>query len=395
MKAPTDVVPEPLGVGGPTLLLMRVALVSPYDPFPGARDGYIGGVERVFGEFAVHLDRLGHDVSIICSARPDSLGPGQEPAGIEMLRVPRRGTVMRAPVASLAPHLPEDADIVHVPATYPFTTPAVIRRAQRLRIPCVLDFHFEPDPATTVGRAAAAAYRRVGPPSYQGAQTVMVRSLAYGRAAQSLSQVPPARWRVVPNGIDPQRFHAPGQRGDGGYLLFVGRLVPYKGVDVLLRALAQLPDAPPLWIAGDGPSRDELQQTAGRLGVDVRFLGAVDDDRLPDLYANARFTVLPSVGRQECFGITLLESMACGTPVIASALPGVEEIARRGGLVFTPGDPASLARTLQMALAHDVLPAGPRLAQEIHREFDWDAIAQRVHGVYEETIATASVAWRP
>lgn len=363
---------------------MRVTLVSAYDPFPpaGADNGHVGGVERVFAQFARSLVQRDHDVTMVCSSEQDSRSVVD---GVDVRRVRRRGTIMRAPVANLASHIPGDSDMVHVAASYPFVTPGVVRYASKSRMPCILDFHFEPDPVTPVGRLAARLYRMVGPPAYAAADQVLVRSLDYARSAPSLRHVPIERQRAMPNGVDVSQFTHDGPRRGDGHMLFVGRLVPYKGLNTLLHALPRVEDAPPLWIAGDGPLRQELAATAKRLGVDVRFLGRVPDADLPALYRGASLTVLPSVGRQECFGITLLESMACGTPVLASDLPGVRAVAKRGGRTAAPGDPAAWAQAVRHAIL-DPVPGGPELAQRIRLECAWPAVVDQLESVYRDVV---------
>lgn len=364
---------------------MRITLVCPYDPSPPQVDSVaanVGGVERVFDEVSRKLARRGHQVTMLCSSAAPQGSSDQD--GVRYVRAPRRGTLLRDPIARLAPLLPPDADVIHVAATYPFTTPSVLRRSHQLGIPAVLDFHFEPSPASAVGRLGLHMYRALGTSPYRLADAVLVRSLAYGRNAASLGAVPESKWRTIPNGIDPKRFRPSSKSSDAGdYLLFVGRLVPYKGVEVLLHALARLRPRLPLWIVGNGPLRESLEAQARDLRVDVEFLGHVEDADLPDLYRGARLTVLPSVNGQEAFGISLIESMACGTPVVASALPGVAEVAAAGGLVAPPGDVEALAAQIGVALAGG-LPRGAALARRVHAAFSWDVVADRLLEVYGE-----------
>ncbi|MBI2077536.1 MAG: glycosyltransferase family 4 protein [Euryarchaeota archaeon] len=361
---------------------MRVTLVSPFDPHGAPEGAHVGGVERVYAELSHRLSARGHEVTLVSTT--DGSQPDPRP-GVRVVQDRRRLTVLRTPVARLARHVTGDADIVQVPATYPFTTPPVLRRARRLGVPSVLDFHFEPVPGSAFGRVAADWYQRFGPRSYALADAVLVRSLAYARSAASLAHVPDSRWRVVPNGVDHLRFRPDGPRRPGDYLLFVGRLVPYKGLEVLLEALRLLVAPPRLVVAGDGPERQRWQRLAQALRVDVEWLGRVPEEDLAPLYRGARAAVLPSVSRQEAFGITLLESMACGTPVVASDLPGVAEIARLGGVTAPPGDAMALARTLRRLL-HGSPERGPALATRIHGTFSWDAVVDRVLAVYKEVV---------
>lgn len=366
---------------------MHVTIVSPYDPTPPppdeARLAFVGGVERVLLRQAREVAARGHQVTLLCTT---SGAPREsDEHGVRVVRVRRRATLLRAPVAELAKHLPRDADLVQVPGTYPFTTPGVLRAAARRDLPCILDFHFEPDPGTAHGRAAARAYRLIGPPSYRQARLVMVRSLGYGLSAPSLRNVPLSRWRVVPNGVDAAAFtpEGPAEPSD---ILVVGRLVPYKGVGVLLHAASMVPDLPRVTVVGDGPLRPRLEALARKLGVRARFLGRAPEDGLAALYRGAKLTVLPSINRQEAFGCALVESMACGTPVVASRLPGVEEVAAQGGLLAEPGDARSLAKALRLGLEPGRLARGAVLAEKVAARYAWSRVADELLEVYAEAL---------
>ncbi len=159
--------------------------------------------------------------------------------------------------------------------------------------------------------------------------------------------------RVIPFGIDPAPFAAD-VRGDGGFL-FVGRLVPYKGLDVLLSAVAGIPGAQ-LDIVGAGPLHGELAATIGRsrLTDRVRLRGEIADSDLPALLSRSRALVLPSRDCSETFGLILLEAMAAGLPLVTSDLPtGVRTLNRPGetGWLAEPGDVESLRAALAAVLA--------------------------------------------
>jgi len=389
---------------------MHVAIVSPFDPFPGElmqathaaingsskvaaeaaphadaqADAHIGGVERVLGALATGLASRGHEVTLVCSSRDGAAS--HDFGGSHIVRRPRSRTVLRAPIAGLADALPDDVDIIHVPATYPFTTVPVLRAAHARNVPAVLDFHFEANPPGALVRLGARAYGLAVARDYRLVQLVFVRSHAYAQSARSLGRVDHTRLRVVPNGFDPASFHPDSSVQTRDDILFVGRLVPYKGLDVLLRALASMPKAPALRVAGDGPERARLENLAARLGVDVTFLGRVDDRALPDLYRAAQLTVLPSINSQEAFGMTLLESMACGTPVVASDLPGVSDVAAHGGLTAAPGDVHALSRAVAAALEPGRLPRGAALADPVHDIYTWDHVFDRVEQAYAEVL---------
>jgi glycosyltransferase involved in cell wall biosynthesis len=141
-----------------------------------------------------------------------------------------------------------------------------------------------------------------------------------------------------------------------GYLLFVGRLRIRKGVEVLLAALASLASRFPivrLRVAGDGEHRDELEKRTAALGLGsvVSFLGRADAGRVRTLLAGARALVVPSI--YEGMPLVVLEAMAAGVPVVASAVSGIPEVVLDGetGWLVPPEDPAALAAALAAVLA--------------------------------------------
>lgn len=365
---------------------LRVTIVSPFYPLGEGDDAaraHVGGVEVALAESARALARRGIDVTVLSTARQ----PGEDIVdGVRHLRVRRLATLFRTPVSG-AFLQPLDADVVHVPATYPLYSDLLLARAAR-RLPTVLDYHFEPEPTGPAMAAAAGAWRATLAPLMRRADLVLVKSDDYARAGGRLGWVRPDRLRVVPNGVDPRRFR-PVPAHDG-YVLCVGRLIPYKGVDMLVRAMAHVQKRmrAPLVVAGTGPLRAGLENLARELGVDARFLGYVPDAALPDLYARAAVTVLPSVNGQEAFGVTLLESMSCGTPVVASDLPGVRTVAALGGIVAPPGDPLALSRAvLDVLEGRAGVPTAAEIRARVVRDYSWDAVAAKLVAAYREAEA--------
>ncbi len=140
--------------------------------------------------------------------------------------------------------------------------------------------------------------------------------------------------------------------GEPGYLLFVGRLRIRKGVEVLLEALRDVPGAR-LRIAGDGEHRERLEWRAGELGLGkaVAFLGSCDAGRVRRLLAGAAALVVPSI--YEGTPLVVLEAMAAGIPVVASAVSGIPEVVLDGesGWLVPPEDPRALREALEEVLA--------------------------------------------
>lgn len=200
--------------------------------------------------------------------------------------------------------------------------------------------------------------------------------------------------------------HAPvATASDGEFrVLFVGRLVERKGVDVLLRALAQLRDLPQIRavVVGDGPERQRLEALARDVGVDdrVAFAGRVSDDDLRVHYARASAFALPAIvdarGDTEGLGVVLLEAMNSHIPVIASDAGGIVDIVKheQSGLLVPPGDALALAAALRR-LATD--PAQARALGEagyrrLTEHFTWASIVTRWISIYENVASRKAVA---
>ncbi|MBI4434142.1 glycosyltransferase [Candidatus Uhrbacteria bacterium] len=206
--------------------------------------------------------------------------------------------------------------------------------------------------------------------------------------------IPARLLTVIPNGVDTDQFHPmPGTPHAEFRLLTVGRLVPQKGHDILIDALATMRDQLPrveLDILGDGPCRAalEAQVRAFRLQDRVHFLGIHRD--LPQQYPTADCAVFPS--RWEGFGIAAVEAMACGIPVLATRVDGLAEVVVHGvtGVLVPSNDPLALAQAIR-DLAHDrprrllLGAAGRRRAQEC---FDIRRVVDRYAALYTELCST-------
>lgn len=216
--------------------------------------------------------------------------------------------------------------------------------------------------------------------------------------------VPPARVVTIASAVDPGELEpalprertrsSEGLAEDCLLVLCLANLVPRKGIDVLLEALALLADAERvrLWVAGEGPLRAELEALAGRLGLAqrVRFLGQRADKA--DLLAACDVLALPS--RQEGLGVAALEAMAAGVAVVASRVGGLAQAVVDGGtgLLVPPEDPRALAAALQKlcddgALRERLAAAGPA---RIREGFLAEQMVAAYAALYDELLADSA-----
>ena len=220
----------------------------------------------------------------------------------------------------------------------------------------------------------------------------------------------PDRIAVVPCGVDLDLFRpqdkeaarralGPPLAGDERIILFVGRIEPLKGIDILINAVAQLGDESDfhvLIVGGDKRSRQQvshLQELASDLGIGERvcFLGAVDHEQLPLYYNAADVCVVPSY--YESFGLVALEAMACGTPVVASRVGGLTGTVRDGetGYLISWRCPEPFAERLELLLGNEALRRRfGEAAREVVGRYRWANVAEAVVGLYRELLGEAS-----
>lgn len=206
---------------------------------------------------------------------------------------------------------------------------------------------------------------------------------------------------VVPQfGVDPNIFAPrPGERDSSrGFLIgYVGRLVPEKGVDLLLEAVAGLPGVWRLTIVGAGPERERLEVLARHLGLAdrVSFEGTIPSLHMPAFYRELDALVLPSRSRPnwvEQFGRVLIEAMACGVPVVGSDCGEIPNVVGDAGLIFPEGDAETLREHLMHLMRDPDLWVGlARCGRErVLAHFTQAQIAARTVAVYQEMMAGAS-----
>lgn len=198
---------------------------------------------------------------------------------------------------------------------------------------------------------------------------------------------------VIPMGVDlTGTFIPPAAAGRSNHeLLFVGRLVAQKGVRYLIQALPEILKKHPqavLSIVGDGPERANLQglAAASKVGEHVRFLGAVENSALKELYGGAAMFVSSSLS--EGFGLTCVEALGCACPVVATDLPAIRDIVIDGvtGLICKQKDSGDLAAKICFLLEHPELRAtmGSAGRQYVQSRFDWATVSRRYAALIEE-----------
>lgn len=375
-------------------LALRVLHVGKYyPPVPG-------GMERVL-QLLCESERLRIDVRALV-ASTSSRTTREIVQGVDVIRA---GTLARIGSVGLSLALVRELHRSHADVTVIHEPNPVALVGDVLthgRGPLVVYFHSEVVRAEWKYRAFYRPFlRRV----LNRAARILVASPAMRDTA---SQLDGYRHKcvVVPYGITLASFSATPEVkaraerwrldvGPSPLLLFVGRLVSYKGVEVLIRAMSDVDGR--LAIVGDGPLRGSLEQQAAQAGVTsrVRFLGSLPDVEIVALYHACDALVLPSVTRAEAFGMVQLEAMACGKPVISTNLPsGVPWVNQHetSGLIVPPGDSAALAHAITRLMSDGPLRArlGAGARARVEQEFTTERMAERTVALYRTVLAEST-----
>jgi phosphatidyl-myo-inositol alpha-mannosyltransferase len=371
---------------------LRIALVTEYY-YP-----HLGGVCEHVHFFAREARRRGHHVDVITSNIP---GAEPQPHVIRLGRsqpVYANGSQARI---TLGWNLRRDMrrvlrqgqyDVVHVHS--PLTPVLPVLAIEEAECPVVGTFHtyFDRSFGYTVGRRF-----------FQKRLDMLSAAIAVSHSTTvALDRYFEADWRIIPNGIDTDVFHPsapppPGITNDVPTILFLGRFDPRNGLTTLIdsfrrvKAKGSRGRQARLVVVGDGPLREHYYKQANG-DRDIRFVGAVLEGR-PSYYAHSSVYACPTT--KASFGITLLESMACQTPVVCSDILGFRDVVVDGreALMVPCGDRDALADALVRVLDDEGLAIQlGTTGRENSLEYSWARVTARVLDVYQTVLGRVAVA---
>jgi glycosyltransferase involved in cell wall biosynthesis len=357
-----------------------------------------GGIETVVGELLDAIPRQRHPVDLDCYCyAPDTSDEQLNPA--VTLRRRRTDAVVASAPISLAMlrsyrRTRRHADLIHVHVPNPWA--AVLALLLPTRAAVVVSVHATSSRYGLLRRPHDALMRLL----LSRADAIVVSA----RANAGLFELAPHQGKVavIPYGIDPGRLRPPAANpaassdaaaaGRAPRVVFVGRLVYYKGLNTLIDAAPAI-DAE-LVLLGDGPLYPRLRAKVDTMGLaeKVRFIRDADNAELAAQLAACAVFVLPSTTTSESFGLSVLEAMSAGKPVVVTNLgTGLDELVRTSGAgkIVPPGDPVALADTINGLLAD---PAererlGAAGLDAVGRDYTSDRMAQRTLDLYAKTVA--------
>ncbi|WP_377807373.1 glycosyltransferase family 4 protein [Azospirillum sp. A29] len=358
-----------------------------------------GGAENMFYNLARHLPQQGIAFSgLVLGTVSETLDNGARIASFAppSATLPRRMVAARTAIAEALRRQAPDLVASHFALNTVGALPALRNR------PMVVHFHGPwalESAAEGAGPLAVRLKFMVERLVYHRAARFIVLSRSFATVLAERYGVPPERIHRVPGGVDADRYDLPDSRQRArarlGWppgrptVLTVRRLVKRMGLTALVDSMAELRRRVPdvlLVVAGRGPEAAALQDRIGALGLEenVRLLGFVPDAHLPLAYRAADLCVMPSQAL-EGFGLTALESLAAGTPVMVTPVGGLPEVVEGldGDLVLAGTDARSIGIGLAEALTGvRRLPSGDACRALVRSRFDWPVIAARTAAVY-------------
>jgi rhamnosyl/mannosyltransferase len=351
-----------------------------------------GGIEQHFHLLSRGLAR-DHDVTaLVFNTRRPTVRERIE--GVDVVRVGSLGKIYSTEIApaflSWMRNLPAEIAHLHVPNPVGELGLATVRRSG----PLVVTYHSD----VVRQRGLRFLYGPILDAVLSRADRIIVSSSRYMETSETLVPYGP-KCTVIPLGLDLDDYAASPaiearaaelrRRHGNRIVLFVGRLVYYKGVEILLKALRSL-DAVAL-IAGDGPMRARWELIAAEEGVAGRavFLGEVTHEEKVALFLACRVFVLPATHRSEAFGLVQVEAQACRRPVVSTQIDsGVPFVNQHGvsGVVVPPSDAGALARAIGSLLDDPALALkmGEAGRDRAEREFSVGPMVARTAGLYQE-----------
>ena len=361
-----------------------------------------GGLNRVYFELLRHLPEVGVETrGLVVGSAVVAEQTGGRVHAFASAGAPlwRRWRAIRHEMAAMTADFHPQLVVSHF-ALYSYP---VLRQ---IRVPLVVHFQgpWADEGAVEGGRGTALFVKKsIEAAVYRRARRLICLSQAFAALLVERYGVDPARVRIVPGGVDAQRFEGVPDRSvarerlrwpqDRPIVFAVRRLVRRMGLEDLIEAMVEVRRRVPealLLIGGRGPLQGELTAHIEQLGLTdhVRLLGFIPDDALPLAYRAADITVVPTVAL-EGFGLIAAESLAAGTPTLVTPVGGLPEVVRdlSTNLVLPSTGAGALAEGLSAALRNDMVLPAAEICQAFARErYDWTNIAMQVCAVYEEAL---------
>lgn len=374
---------------------MKILQVTPYF------HPYIGGQERYVRSLARALVNHGHTVQVFTSNFPKSKKnetiDGIKVRRFDFLCKPLNNPISPMLLFHLIKHI-RDFDLIHCHNEHAAVSQYCALTKSHLKLPLIITCHGQLKFDHPAKDLVEHAYRKtLGAILLRRADRVITISDSDRKYVHSFD-VPLERIRVIPNGVDltqysHQKFNLQEEMAFEGkrVILFVGPLIKRKGPHVLVQAIPAIIEEDPdvvFVFAGKGNFKEEVERLSQTLHVEkyTRFLGYVPEKQLHSLYQRSEALVLPSFS--EALAYTILDAFVFSKPVVSSLIPCIRDYLSDTALLVQPGDSKALGKAVlrllnNRKLAKELGAKGRRL---VETRFTWDAVVNKVEGIYHEVL---------
>jgi len=358
---------------------------------------HIGGIETLVKQYSEELGKIcGAGVKVLVCRDGRGRTVREKINGVSVTRAGSLGTYFKCPLSfsfiRLFRKMAKKADVVHIHLPFPLADVAALLSGYKGRI--VVSWHSD----VVKQKKLMLVYKPFMRWLLKRADAVIVATEGHVKGSEYLPEFS-KKCRVVPYGLWPEDYTSVERKPvltdraadkSAVKVFFSGRLVYYKGIDVLLRAFSKTSGCE-LFISGEGDLEQELKSYAAENGLAdrVHFLGFLSEKELRQAYMDCDIFVLPSVARSEAFGIVQIEAMACGKPVINTDLPsGVPYVSLDGktGITVPPSDEKALAEAINTLVSDKELreSCGRAAAERVSSEFHEKEVIKRLYSVLSE-----------
>lgn len=358
----------------------------------------IGGIERVVQQIAEGLADKAEMSVLVCS--DDRQYKKERINGVQITRLPKMFQLGSLPVPFglnyTLRRMSKNQDVIHLHMPFPLGDVACLLSGYKGKI--ILWWHSD----VVRQKKMMRLYKPVMLRMLRRADAIVVATQGHIEGSAYLRPFQ-EKCVIIPFGVDEKVEQAadaylgqaetePRKENKSVKFLFVGRLVYYKGCDVLLKAFSKVQGAE-LVLVGNGTLEAECRQLVQDCGMEerVHFCGSISEQELYQKYAECDVFVLPSVVRSEAFGLVQIEAMAFGKPVINTRLPsGVSYVSLHGetGLTIEPGNVTQLTEAMQWMVNHEKerLQMGKKARERMKAEYRMEKMINRVFALYKECI---------
>lgn len=357
-----------------------------------------GGTGQAAYEIVRRLRDRGHEARLVAPQRKDA---GGEPDPDWVIRLPSLIRWGNAAALIGVERMMREADVVHL--HYPFfgTAEAVAQFCLLHRKPLMMTFHMDATAPFPLGLVFSAYRLAAQPAILRACRRIFVSSFDYAdhSSLRGFKAARPDIFVELPFGVDQHLFTIGNDERTAfgipegafvvGFAAAMDHAHRFKGIEELLAAVSGLSEHVHLLLIGEGDRRRIYEARAKEIGIHDRthFVGRLSRQDLARAYRSMDVFAFPSTNTAEAFGLVAAEAMACGTPVIASDLPGVRTVVRNGetGLLIPPRDVKGLATAISSLMSDSTLRYRLRDQASVYARdrFDWDRHVDTLVGNYQ------------